>query len=388
MERDQAIKFMRDLLKVLVDKKGSDLFITVDFPPAVKIDGKIAPVSKTRLSAENTEALTYAVMNDRQIKEFEATKECNFAIAPAGIGRFRCNAFVRMGYTGMVLRVIETEVPTLEKLGLPEVSKKIAMAKRGLVIMVGATGSGKSTSLAAMVDHRNQNSYGHIITIEDPIEFVHPHKNCIITQREVGVDTDDWDIALKNTLRQAPDVILLGEIRDRKTMEYGIAFAETGHLAVATLHANNSNQAMDRIINFFPEERRHQLLMDLSLNLKAVLSQRLLRRRNGAGRVAAIEVLLNSPLISDLIRKGEVHEIKGVMQRSNELGMKTFDQALFQLYEADLITYDDALRNADSVNELRLRIKLEGKAAKAADKLAGLEGMGLVEQDNARVMVR
>jgi twitching motility protein PilU len=388
MERDQAIKFMRDLLKVLVDKKGSDLFITVDFPPAVKVDGKIAPVSKTRLSAENTEALTYAVMNDRQIKEFEATKECNFAIAPAGIGRFRCNAFVRMSYTGMVLRVIETEIPTLEKLGLPEVLKEIAMAKRGLVIMVGATGSGKSTSLAAMVDHRNQNSYGHIITIEDPIEFVHPHKNCIITQREVGVDTDDWDIALKNTLRQAPDVILLGEIRDRKTMEYGIAFAETGHLAVATLHANNANQAIDRIINFFPEERRHQLLMDLSLNLKAVLSQRLLRRRNGAGRVAAIEVLLNSPLISDLIRKGEVHEIKGVMRRSNELGMKTFDQALFDLYEADLITYDDALRNADSVNELRLRIKLEGKAARTADKLAGLEGMGLVEEDHARVMVR
>lgn len=388
MERDQAIKFMRDLLKVLVDKKGSDLFITVDFPPAVKVDGKIAPVSKTRLSAENTKALTYAVMNDRQIKEFEATKECNFAIAPAGIGRFRCNAFVRMSYTGMVLRVIETEVPTLEKLGLPEVLKDIAMAKRGLVIMVGATGSGKSTSLAAIVDHRNQNSYGHIITIEDPIEYVHPHKNCIITQREVGVDTDDWDIALKNTLRQAPDVILLGEIRDRKTMEYGIAFAETGHLAVATLHANNANQAMDRIINFFPEERRHQLLMDLSLNLKAVLSQRLLRRRNGAGRVAAIEVLLNSPLISDLIRKGEVHEIKGVMQRSNELGMKTFDQALFDLYEADLITYDEALRNADSVNELRLRIKLEGKAAKAVDKLAGLEGMGLVEEDNARVMLR
>jgi twitching motility protein PilU len=388
MERDQAIKFMRDLLKILVDKKGSDLFITVDFPPAVKVDGKIAPVSKTRLSAENTEAMTYAVMNDRQIKEFEATKECNFAIAPAGIGRFRCNAFVRMSYTGMVLRVIESEVPTLEKLGLPEVLKDIAMAKRGLVIMVGATGSGKSTSLAAMVDHRNQNSYGHIITIEDPIEYVHPHKNCIITQREVGVDTDDWDIALKNTLRQAPDVILLGEIRDRRTMEYGIAFAETGHLAVATLHANNSNQAIDRIINFFPEERRHQLLMDLSLNLKAVLSQRLLRRRNGAGRVAAIEVLLNSPLISDLIRKGEVHEIKGVMQRSNELGMKTFDQALFDLYEADLITYDEALRNADSVNELRLRIKLEGKAARAADKLAGLEGMGLVQEDNARVMLR
>ncbi len=389
MERDQAIKFMRDLLKVLVGKKGSDLFITVDFPPAVKVDGKITPVSKTVLSAENTKALTYAVMNDRQIKEFEATKECNFAIAPAGIGRFRCNAFVRMSYTGMVLRVIETEVPTLEKLALPEVLREISMAKRGLVIMVGATGSGKSTSLAAMVDHRNQNSHGHIITIEDPIEYVHPHKNCIITQREVGVDTDDWDIALKNTLRQAPDVILLGEIRDRKTMEYGIAFAETGHLAMATLHANNANQAMDRIINFFPEERRHQLLMDLSLNLKAVLSQRLLRNRNGAGRVAAIEVLLNSPLISDLIRKGEVHELKGIMQRSNELGMKTFDQALFDLYEADRINYDEALRNADSMNELRLRIKLEGKAAKAGDKLAGLEGMGLVEDDDkAQIFAR
>jgi len=304
MEREQAINYMRDLLKVMVEKKGSDLFVTVDFPPAIKIDGKIVPVSKTKLTSNNTKALAYAIMNDKQVKEFEATKECNFAISPGGIGRFRCNAFVRMGYTGMVLRVIATVVPSLDKLGLPQSLKEISMAKRGLVIMVGATGSGKSTSLAAMINHRNENSYGHIITIEDPIEFVHQHKNCIITQREVGVDTDDWDIALKNSLRQAPDVILLGEIRDRKTMDFGIAFAETGHLAMATLHANNSNQTMDRIINFFPEERRPQLLMDLSLNVKAVISQRLVRKKNGDGRVAAIEILLNSPLISDMVRKG------------------------------------------------------------------------------------
>jgi twitching motility protein PilU len=388
MEREQAIKYMRDLLKVMVDKKGSDLFVTVDFPPAIKVDGKISPVSKTRLSADNTKALTYAIMNDRQVKEFEATKECNFAIAPPEIGRFRCNAFIRMGYTGMVLRVIETQIPTLEKLGLPQVLKDVAMAKRGLVIMVGATGSGKSTSLAAMVDHRNENSYGHIITIEDPIEYVHPHKNCIITQREVGVDTDDWDVARKNTLRQAPDVILLGEIRDRKTMDFGIAFAETGHLAMATLHANNANQALDRILNFFPEDRRPQLLMDLSLNLKAIISQRLVRRMEGKGRVAAIEILLNSPLISDLIRKGHVHEIKGVMARSNELGMKTFDQALFDLHEADLISYEEALRNADSMNELRLRIKLEGKAAKATDSLARVGDMDLVQDDQRAGFLR
>ncbi len=388
MEREQAINYMRDLLKVIVEKKGSDLFVTVDFPPAIKIDGKIVPVSKTKLTSNNTKALTYAIMNDKQVKEFEATKECNFAISPGGIGRFRCNAFVRMGYTGMVLRVIATEVPSLDKLGLPQSLKEISMAKRGLVIMVGATGSGKSTSLAAMIDHRNENSYGHIITIEDPIEFVHQHKNCIITQREVGVDTDDWDIALKNSLRQAPDVILLGEIRDRKTMDFGIAFAETGHLAMATLHANNSNQAMDRIINFFPEERRPQLLMDLSLNLKGVISQRLVRKKDGDGRVAAIEILLNSPLISDMVRKGHVHEIKGIMQRSNELGMKTFDQALFDLHEEDLITYDEALRNADSMNELRLQIKLEGKAAKSGDRLVGLEHLDLVNDDERSGMMR
>ncbi|RME35129.1 MAG: PilT/PilU family type 4a pilus ATPase [Gammaproteobacteria bacterium] len=388
MEREQAIKYMRDLLKLMVEKKSSDLFITVDFPPAIKIDGKVTPVSKTKLTPENTKALTYAIMNDRNLKEFEATKECNFAIAPAGIGRFRVNAFIQQGNTGMVLRTIETKVPTLDELGLPEVMKEIAMTKRGLVIMVGGTGSGKSTSLAAMINHRNENSFGHIITIEDPIEYVHTHKNCVITQREVGVDTDNWEIALKNTLRQAPDVILLGEIRDRETMEFGITFAETGHLAMATLHANSANQALDRIINFFPEERRPQLLMDLSLNLKAVISQRLLKKKNAPGRVAAIEIMLNSPLIADLIEKGEVHEIKQIMAKSNELGMKTFDQALFDLYEADLITYEDALRNADSMNELRLRIKLEGKGAKEADKLAGLDHLSLEEDEKESGLLR
>jgi len=387
MERDQAIKYMRDLLKLMVDKKGSDLFITVDFPPAIKIDGKVTPVSKTKLSAENTKALTYAIMNDRQLKEYEGSKECNFAIAPAGIGRFRVNAFVQQGCTGMVLRTIETTVPTIDGLGLPPVMKEIAMTKRGLVIMVGGTGSGKSTSLAAMINHRNENSYGHIITIEDPIEYVHPHKNCIVMQREVGVDTDDWGIALKNSLRQARDVILLGEIRDRETMEFGLTFAETGHLAMATLHANSANQALDRIINFFPEERHQQLFMDLSLNLKAFVAQRLLKKADGKGRVAAIEVMLNSPLIQELILKGEVHSIKEIMAKSNELGMKTFDQALFDLYEDDLISYEDALRNADSMNELRLRIKLQGKAAKSSDKLSGLEHLSLAESEEEAGMV-
>ncbi len=367
MEREQAIKFMRDLLKLMIEKEGSDLFITVGFPPAIKVHGKISPVSKTELTPDNTKALAYAVMNDKQLKEFEATKECNFALNPVGVGRFRANAFVQQSYCGLVMRTIETEVPNLDKLKLPSVLKHIVMTKRGLVIMVGGTGSGKSTSLAAMIDYRNDNTFGHIITIEDPIEYVHPHKNCIITQREVGMDTDDWDIALKNTLRQAPDVILLGEVRDRETMEFGIAFAETGHLAMCTLHANSANQALDRIINFFPEERRQQLLMDLSLNLKAVIAQRLLKTIDGQGRAAAIEILLNSPLISDLILKGEVHEIKSIMGKSNELGMKTFDQALFDLFEDDRVTLEDALRNADSMNELRLRIKLEGKAAKDAE---------------------
>ena len=366
MEREQAIKFMRDLLKLMIEKEGSDLFITVGFPPAIKVHGKITPVSKTELTPENTKALAYAVMNDKQLKEYEATKECNFAVNPVGVGRFRANAFIQQSFCGLVMRTIETDIPNLDKLKLPEVLKDIVMTKRGLVIMVGGTGSGKSTSLAAMIDYRNENTFGHIITIEDPIEYVHPHKSCIIMQREVGMDTDDWDIALKNTLRQAPDVILLGEVRDRETMEFGIAFAETGHLAMATLHANSANQALDRIINFFPEERRQQLLMDLSLNLKAVIAQRLLKTVDGKGRAAAIEILLNSPLISDLILKGEVHEIKTIMSKSNELGMKTFDQALYDLHQEDRVTLEDALRNADSMNELRLRIKLEGKDAKDA----------------------
>ena len=383
MERDKAMKFMRDLLKALVERDGSDLFITVGFPPAMKIHGKVTPVSKTKLTPENAKSLCQAIMNDKQLKEFEATKECNFAVAPEGVGRFRANAYIQQGYSGLVLRVIETDVPNIDKLKLPEVLKDVVMTKNGLVIMVGGTGSGKSTSLAAMIDYRNDNTYGHIITIEDPIEYVHPHKKCIIMQREVGVDTDDWEIALKNTLRQAPDVILLGEIRDRETMEFAIAFAETGHLAMATLHANSANQALDRIINFFPEERKSQLLMDLSLNLKSVISQRLLKTPDGKGRVAAIEILLNSPLISDLILKGDVHEIKTIMSKSNELGMKTFDQALFDLYEADKISYDDALRSADSMNELRLRIKLEGKAAKGKDQKDDLDHINLHEEEDA-----
>ncbi len=384
MEREQAIKFMLDLLKLLKQKNGSDLFITVGFPPAMKVDGKVTPVSKQPLTPDNAKALTYCIMNDRQLKEYESTKECNFAIAPPGVGRFRCNSFIQQGYPGLVMRTITTEIPTLDGLGLPEVLKDICMTKNGLVVLVGGTGSGKSTSLAAMVDYRNQNSHGHIVTIEDPIEYVHPHKNCIMMQREVGVDTADWGIALKNSLRQAPDVILLGEIRDRQTMEFGLQFAETGHLALATLHANNANQALDRIINFFSEERRLQLLMDLSANLRALISQRLIKSRSGEGRVAAIEILLNSPLIKDLILKGELAEIKPIMTKSREIGMQTFDQALFDLYEADQITYDDALRYADSQNELRLRIKLEGKAAKGKDALEGLDHLSMEESQENR----
>ncbi len=378
MERDQATKFMNDLLKLMLSKNGSDLFITADFPPAFKIDGKITPVSNQVLTQAHTVDLARAIMNDRQASEFESTKECNFAINPPGLGRFRVSAFLQQGRVGMVLRTITSAIPTFEELRLPNQLREIAMTKRGLVIMVGATGSGKSTTLAAMVGHRNANSYGHIITIEDPIEYVHPHGNCIITQREVGIDTDDWEIALKNTLRQAPDVIQIGEIRDRETMEFGIAFAETGHLCLATLHANSANQALDRMINFFPEERRAQLLMDLSLNLKAVISQRLVPLRGQKGRVAAIEIMLNSPLISDLIFKGDVHEIKEIMKKSEELGMMTFDKSLFDLHEADLITYEDALRNADSVNELRLAIKLRGKDASNRDLSAGTQHLGIV----------
>ena len=378
MERDQATKFINDLLKLLVSRKGSDLFLTADFPPAMKIDGKVTKVSPQPLTGQHTQSLARSIMNDKQAAEFERTKECNFAIAPAGIGRFRANAFVQMGRVGLVLRVIPAEIPTIDKLNLPPVLKDIAMTKRGLCIMVGATGSGKSTSLAAMVDWRNENSYGHIITVEDPVEFVHPHKNCIVTQREVGVDTDEWEIALKNTLRQAPDVILMGEIRDRETMEHAIQFAETGHLCLATLHANNSNQALDRIINFFPEERRPQLLMDLSMNTRALISQRLIPRQDSKGRAAAIEILINSPLIADFIFKGELTEIKDVMKKSRNLGMQTFDQALFDLFEANQISFEEALRNADSANDLRLQIKLNSERAKTLDLAAGTEHLTIV----------
>ncbi|MFZ2854553.1 MAG: PilT/PilU family type 4a pilus ATPase [Rhodocyclaceae bacterium] len=378
MERDQALKFMQDLLRLMAQKNGSDLFITANFPPAIKIDGKITPVSSQTLTPQHTADLARAIMNDRQAAEFESTKECNFAISPSGIGRFRTNAFIQQGRVGVVCRTISMTIPTLDELALPAVLKDIAMTKRGLVIFVGGTGTGKSTSLAALVDHRNRNSYGHIITIEDPVEYIHEHKNCIITQREIGVDTDSWEAALKNTLRQAPDVILMGEIRDRETMDYAVAFAETGHLCLATLHANSANQAIDRIINFFPEERRQQLLMDLSLNLRGLVSQRLLPKKDGKGRVAAIEIMLNSPLISDLIFKGEVHEIKEIMKKSRELGMQTFDQALFDHYEAGSITYEDALRNADSINDLRLQIKLNGKASQGRDINAGIGHLDIV----------
>jgi twitching motility protein PilU len=366
MDREQAVKLVQQLLTLMKQKGASDLFITAGFPPAIKLDGQMTPV----------------------IKDFEASNECNFAISPPGIGRFRVNAFVQQNRVGGVLRTINTEIPTFEQLGLPQQLAKIVMEKRGLVLMVGATGSGKSTSLAAMVGYRNQNSRGHIVTIEDPIEYVHPHIGCLITQREVGTDTYSWENALKNTLRQAPDVILIGEIRTREGMEYAVNFAETGHLVLATLHANSANQALDRIINFFPEEKREQLLMDLSLNLKAIISQRLVRK-DGGGRVAAMEIMINSPLVSDLIYKGEVAGIKEVMARSNEQGMITFDQFLFQLFEDGLISYDEAVRNADSQNELRLRVKLESRRARQnllEDE--AVRKMQMKEDDSANVLRR
>jgi twitching motility protein PilU len=378
MERDQASKFVNDLLRLMISRNGSDLFLTADFPPAIKVDGKVTKVSPQPLTGQHTMALARAVMNDKQSAEFERTKECNFAISPQGIGRFRVNSFVQQGCVGLVLRTIPQVLPTIDNLKLPGVLKEVAMTKRGLVIFVGATGSGKSTSLAAMVNHRNEHSYGHIITLEDPVEYVHPHKNCIITQREVGIDTEGWGPALKNALRQAPDVIVMGEIRDRESMEHAVSFAETGHLCMATLHANSANQALDRIINFFPEERRTQLLMDLSLNLRGLVSQRLLSLQEGKGRVAAVEVMLNSPLISDLIFKGEVAEIKEIMKRSRELGMQTFDQSLFDLYESNLVTLEDALRNADSLTDLRLNIKLNSQRARSRDLSAGTEHMAIV----------
>jgi twitching motility protein PilU len=378
MTRDQASQLISDLLKLMISKNGSDLFISADFPPAIKIDGVMTRASAQSLQAEHTALMVRALMNDRQTADFERTKESNFAISPSGLGRFRVNAFVQLGKVGMVLRVIPTVPPTIDGMGLPQVLKDVAMYSRGLCVMVGASGSGKSTALAAMVDWRNEKSYGHIITVEDPVEFVHPHKNCLVTQREVGLDTDSWEAALKNTLRQAPDVIVMGELRDRETMELAIAFSETGHLCIATLHANSANQAMDRMINFLPDERRAQLLMDLSLNLRGVVSQRLVPRVGGKGRVSAVEVLLNSSTVASLIQKGEVLDVKEVMKKSREMGMQTFDQALFDLYEAGEISYQDALRNADSINDLRLQIKLKSKDTRDADLSAGTEHLSIV----------
>ena len=383
MEREQAVRLTQNLLRKMVERDGSDLFLTAGFPPAIKVDGTIHKATDTPLSPDQAAMMVRSIMNDKQIKEFDATKECNFAIAPQGIGRFRVSAFIQQGMVGAVLRTITTEIPTLEDLELPPILKDVVMNKRGLCIIVGGTGSGKSTTLAAMIGHRNENSRGHIVSIEDPVEYVHPHRGCVITQREVGVDTESWHAALKNTLRQAPDVILIGEIRDRETMEYGIQFAETGHLCLATLHANSANQALDRIINFFPEERRQQLLMDLSLNTKALVSQRLIPREGGIGRIAAMEILLNTPLIADLIFKGEVGQIKEIMAKSTRLGMQTFDQALFALYEEGTITYEEAMRNADSKNELRLRIKLESKRdSSIADHQS--ESLRIMEEDTAQ----
>ena len=369
---------MHDLLAAMVAKNASDLFITAGFPPAIKIDGRVTPVASQPLTPQHTAEIARAVMNDKQSAEFESTKEANFAVSPGGIGRFRVSAFMQQGRVGLVLRTINTTIPKFEDINLPPVLRDICMMKRGLVIMIGGTGQGKSTSLAAMVGYRNENSYGHIITVEDPVEYVHDHKNCVITQRDVGVDTETWFAALKNALRQAPDVILIGEIRDRQTMEYAIEFSETGHLCMATLHANSANQALDRIINFFPEERKQQLLMDLSLNIRAFIAQRLIPHKDGKGRVAAVEIMLNTPLISDLIFKGEVHEIKQIMAKSRELGMQTFDQHLFDLYDGGEIGYEDALRNADSVNELRLMIKLNSQEAKKKDVLGGISHLNIV----------
>lgn len=378
MERENGVQFINDLLKLMVDKKGSDLFITAGLPPCIKIDGRVTPVSDSKLNAEHTQQLVRAVMNDKQTTEFERTKECNFAIAPEHIGRFRVNAFVQQQKVGMVIRVINTEVPSFANLDLPIILHDLALTKRGLIVFVGGTGTGKTTTLAALVNHRNENTYGHILTIEDPIEYVHPHKNCVVTQREVGMDTDSWETAIKNALRQAPDVILMGEVRDRESMEHALAISESGHLCLATLHANTANQAIDRIINFFPEERHQQLLMDLSMNLRAMVSQRLIPLKGQKGRAAAIEIMINSPLVSDLVMKGQISEIKEVMKKSREIGMQTFDQHLFDLHEAGKISYEDALRNADSVNDLRLAIKLEGKGGPVGGQDGALGGLAII----------
>ena len=371
MEREQAVRLTQNLLKKMVEKEGSDLFITNGFPPAIKVDGTIHKATDTPLTPDQAAMMVRSIMNDKQIKEFDATKECNFAITPQGIGRFRVSAFIQQGYVGAVLRTITTEIPTLDGLDLPPILKDVVMNKRGLCIVVGGTGSGKSTTLAAMIGHRNMNSRGHIVSIEDPVEYVHPHEGCVITQREVGVDTESWHAALKNTLRQAPDVILIGEIRDRETMEYDIQFAETGHLCLATLHANSANQALDRILHFFPEDRRDQVLMDLSLNLRGIIAQQLIPRPDGNGRRAAVEILLNTPLMADLIHKNKLHKIKELMARSGEQGMKTFDQALYELYKGGEISQEEALAHADSTNEVRLMIKLGDTSPNALNRDAG-----------------
>ena len=360
------------LLRVVVEQGASELFITAGLPPSIKVNGKMMPMSKTPLTAEQSREMVHSTMTEAQVQEFESERECNFAIHSATAGRFRVSSFYQRNFAGMVLRRIETHIPSCDDLKLPEVVKQLAMTKRGLIIFVGATGTGKSTSLAAMIGHRNENSKGHIITIEDPIEFIHEHRGCMVTQREVGVDTPSFDVALKNTLRQAPDVIMIGEIRTRETMDYAVAFAETGHLCLATLHANNANQALDRIINFFPADRQQQVWMDLSLNLRGMVAQQLIPAVDGKGRRAAIEVLINTPLVSDTIRKGDVHLIKEIMSKSTEQGMQTFDQALYQLYSAGEITYESALESADSANDLRLMIKLAGESPEAASSIAGL----------------
>ncbi|ENX19582.1 hypothetical protein F892_03755 [Acinetobacter vivianii] len=379
---EEAKTFMFHMLTKVVEYGGSDLFITADFPPSIKLQGLMRPLGQQELTADKTKLFAYSLMNEKQRQEFENEWECNFAINVPNVSRFRVNVFKQQLQIGMVIRTITSEIPTFQKLKLPESLKHVIMEKRGLVLVVGGTGSGKSTSLAAMIDHRNENSAGHIITVEDPVEYVHKHKKSMITHREVGVDCHSWQHALKNTLRQAPDVILIGEIRDTETMEHAIAFAETGHLCLGTLHANNANQALDRIINFFPEERRNQLLMDLSSNMKGIISQRLIRTQDGKGRRAAIEILLNTPLISDNILKGQFHALKEIMSKSRELGMQTFDQALFDLYNEGAISYDEALRNADSVNELRLQIKLKATRQEGAP-VAMMTALNVVAEPKA-----
>jgi len=369
------------LLKLMVTKKASDLFITAGVPPSIKIHGKVMPVTQRALTPEKAREVVLSVMNEEQRREFARAHECNFAISAAGIGRYRVSAFQQRNHVGMVLRRIETTIPTIEELRLPNILKKLSLTKRGLVIFVGATGTGKSTSLASMIGYRNRSTTGHIISIEDPIEFVHNHDKCIITQREVGIDTDSFDTALKNTLRQAPDVILIGEVRTSETMDYAVAFAETGHLCMCTLHANNANQALDRILHFFPREKHDQVLMDLSLNLRAIVAQQLIPTPDGKGRRPAIEIMINTPLVSDHIRKGELHLLKDLMAKSNEQGMQTFDQSLFALFKSGEVTYEDALHHADSPNDLRLMIKLDSSESGEPVFDNGMGGMSLEEQD-------